>query len=235
MNSIIDVKNLKKYYGKVLALDSVNLSVNAGDCFALVGPNGAGKTTLLKCILGLCQYKDGEILLNQVSAKNSQSRKLLSYLPEKFSFHSFYTVEATLRFFGKMHGLDSQVISEKVSINLQRVGISQLADRKMNQLSKGQMQRVGIASTLMGDSNFILLDEPFSGLDPIGIKELKDLILELKKQGITFFINSHILSEIEKMCDSYAIMNNGQIVETGDFSKVSNFEDHFYKLIKGAQ
>ncbi|MCP4911967.1 MAG: ABC transporter ATP-binding protein [Oligoflexia bacterium] len=234
MESIVKISNVSKFYGGFCALKNVNLELKPNRILALVGPNGAGKTSLLKSILGLASFKEGSITVNGISSPAPESRKSLAYLPEKFFFYDYYTVKGTIAFYGQMYGLSGSELNSKISTITAELGIDSLLEKKLSTLSKGQLQRTGIASVLISDADTIFLDEPFSGLDPVAIKELKDILLNYKSKNKTIFINSHILGEIEKFCDEYAIMNHGEIIETGEFSnfKDGSFEDYFYKKVK---
>lgn len=232
---IIQATNVSKNYGSLTALRSLSLSVEEGSAFAILGPNGAGKTTFVRALLGLT-HCGGEIKLQGLDVGNKNARTGLAYLPEKFNFFSYYTVEGVLSFYGKMQGLDGSALSEATDKALAALNITELRKKKMNQLSKGQVQRTGLANLLMGDNKILILDEPFSGLDPIGIKELKDLINVLKSQGKTIFINSHILSEMEQICDQVAILDKGDCLVQGTLAEVKgskSLEDAFYDLVKG--
>ena len=233
--SVIEVNNVTKFYGPHMALNNVSLKVELGQIFALLGPNGAGKTTLVKSILDLVRTSKGEIHLNSKDSRDESARRGVAYLPEKFGFFPYYTVEGVAEFYGKMQGLNGKDLSDQIDLNLSRLNISDLRKKKVNTLSKGQLQRTGIASVLMGNSSLIILDEPFSGLDPIGIKELKDLIISLRDSSKTIFINSHILSEMERVCDHMAILNKGEMLVSGsieDLIKGESLEDFFYKQVK---
>lgn len=229
---MIEVVGARKNYGPVEALKGIDLSIDRGQIVGILGPNGAGKTTLIKAMLGLVRLDHGAIGIAGLRSGNSQCRNGLSYLPEKFSFYAYYQVEDVLDFYSRSHGGGGRKIEEA----LEKVGIGELKKRKIHQLSKGQLQRVGIATMLVTDVDLYIVDEPFSGLDPIGIKEIKDIFVELKRLGKTLVINSHILSEIEKFCDRVAILHEGNLL---DFLKVSSIlekgtlEDYFYQKIKG--
>ena len=235
--NIIEAKNITKKYGKYLALDDVSLTVEKGNVFALLGPNGAGKTTFIKSLLGLVKIKSGELILNGKDASENLSRSGVAYLPEKFSFYSYYTVRNCISFYGQMNGLSSTELEERIDKAIEQVGISEIANKKLNSISKGQLQRTGIASLLVGDNSLLILDEPFSGLDPIGIIELKKLLAKLSsEEQMTIFINSHILSEMEQICDSFAIMNKGKIAAFGKKDELlqgSSLENFFETTIMG--
>lgn len=232
---IIKAQNVSKNYGSLTALQGLSLTVEEGSAFALLGPNGAGKTTFVRALLGLTKC-GGDLKLQELDVSDKNARQGLAYLPEKFNFFSYYTVESVLSFYGKMQGLNGSALSEAIATALDTLNITELRGKRMDNLSKGQVQRTGLANLLMGENKILILDEPFSGLDPIGIKELKDLINKLKKQGKTIFINSHILSEMEQICDQVAILNKGHCLVQGSLSEVKgskSLEDAFYDLVKG--
>jgi len=235
--NIIEAVGVTKKYGRHLALDDINLKVEKGSVFALLGPNGAGKTTFVKSLLGLVRLNKGELTLKGNNVREATSREGVGYLPEKFSFYPYYTVYGCVAFFGKMNGISGAELHEKVLESLGKTGVLEIKDKKIDSISKGQLQRTGVATLLVGDSDLLILDEPFSGLDPLGIKELKDLIQTLARdEEKTIFINSHILSEMEKMCKSMAILDKGKVVVSGEIEsllKGESLEDFFYKLIKG--
>lgn len=234
--NVIEVHTLSKAYGKGFTLDNINLEIKKGTIFSLLGPNGAGKTTLVKLILNLLHKDKGNITINGLDSNNKLSRVNLAFIPEKFNFFPYYTATGVLSFFGKMKGVDSNNIKEQVSYALERLKISDLKDTKLSRMSKGQIQRVGLASLLIGNNDLIILDEPFSGLDPIGIRDLKEIITELKTQGKTLFINSHILLEMEQICDDFAILDKGRIIHQSSVREITeqggNLEDFFYKKIQ---
>jgi ABC-2 type transport system ATP-binding protein len=209
--NIIEVKNLHKTYGQNFTLQDVNLTIEEGKIFALLGLNGAGKTTLVKLILNLLNPDSGEVKINGINSALENSRNGVVFIPEKFSFFSFYTVKGALEFFGQMKGLYGVELQNQIQVALKELNISELSERKLKNLSKGQMQRVGLCNLMIGENKLLILDEPFSGLDPIGMKDLKELIKRQKAQGKTIFINSHILSEMEQICDEVAIIHQGTI------------------------
>lgn len=233
---MIEAINVNKFYGEKQALIDFSLKVESGDIFALLGPNGAGKTSFVKAMLGITKLSSGTIKINGMDYLDENSRKSLCYLPEKFSFFPYYTVAGVVDFYAKMQGVSGKEIIMRRNDALSKMNILDLAKKKVSTLSKGQLQRVGISNLLVGESKLLVLDEPFSGLDPIGIKDLKDVLVELKNSGRTIFINSHILSEMEVLCDHFAIIGKGQCLHygrVGDLSDGENLEDFFYKTIKG--
>lgn len=235
MSLLIQAKTVSKSYGRHKALERVSLNVNKGQTYALLGPNGAGKTTFVKALLGLVSYDSGEILINGKVANDPHSRSSLAYLPEKFQFYSFDTPERVLRFYARARNVSGPQIKSQIEKALEQVMMTENSSKKLRQLSKGQMQRVGLATLLMGNPELLILDEPFSGIDPVGIKELRDIIRSLKEQGKTLFINSHILAEMEKICDSLAVLNHGECLAQGEASELLNsqsLENFFYRLIR---
>ncbi|MGB0452163.1 MAG: ABC transporter ATP-binding protein, partial [Bacteriovoracaceae bacterium] len=200
-NSLVEIIDLSKSYGKTLALNRVSFRVPEGKVFALLGPNGAGKSTIVKCLLGLVKPTEGDILISGVHADDPLSRKNVSYLPEKFSFYPFYKVQNVLSFVASLKGVSKEKQKEQILDVASLLNIEDLLSKKVQTLSKGQLQRVGIASSFIGDNKLIILDEPFSGLDPVGIVELKEAIINKKNQGTTIFINSHLLNEMEKITE----------------------------------
>lgn len=214
--ALVEASNLSHRYGSYQSLSNVSLNIEEGQCFALLGPNGAGKTTFVKIMLGLQFPTQGELKLFGMQAGDPVSRQSVGYLPEKFSFYPYYKVRDTLAFYAAVAGIDKSSADASIIGALEKLKISALIDKKLSALSKGQLQRVGLAALLLGEKKLIVLDEPFSGLDPIGIKDLKELLREFTRQGRTLLINSHILSEVEHLCDHFGILNNGELLVAGE-------------------
>ena len=232
---IIQIKDISKSYGIEFSLKDINLTVQKGRVFSLLGPNGAGKTTLVKLMLNLMHSDSGSIEINGLNVNDKNSRMGIAFIPEKFNFFPFYTAKGVLEFFGKMKGIVGTELTTQVQHALEEFQIADLANRKLSRMSKGQIQRVGLASILIGDNDLIILDEPFSGLDPIGIRDLKEIIKKLKAEGKTMFINSHILLEMEQICDEIAILNKGQLLFAGPvvsvLEKEKSLDDFFYATV----
>lgn len=244
MTKMIEAKGVVKTIGKKKILKGISLQVAPATIFGLLGPNGAGKTTFIKSLLHLTAINAGDITINGIPHHQEICRQNLSYLPEKFSFFPYYSVKGTLLFFGQMNG-NAKVSAKQAKIEreknaefcLEKLNLKSIAEQKLKTLSKGQLQRVGLAKLLMGDNHLLVLDEPFSGLDPLGMKDLKNLLLELKQMGKTIFINSHLLSEVEQICDDVAILNEGEIAAQGNIKmllKNTKLEDFFYNTVKGS-
>lgn len=232
--NVIEASEISKNYGKVAALKDFSLTVEKGECFALLGKNGAGKTTFIKSLLGLVKYNRGSLKLFGKDAGDKTCRQAVSYLPEKFSFYPYYTLAGVCEFYGKMKGLGGQELKTEIDQALGRLGISDLAGKKVKECSKGQLQRTGLAATLIGGPELFILDEPYSGLDPIGIKELQDLLSNLAAEGKTIFINSHGLDSVEKVCRNIAILDRGELVVSGEMKSLigeKTLLDFFYEKV----
>lgn len=213
------------------AVDSLSLSVKAGEAFGFLGHNGAGKTTTIKCILGLAHPSSGKIRIFGQDSKDPQSRRAVGYLPEQPYFYDHLTVFETLEMFGKLSGLKGTVLKERILETLTRVNISERMDHKMRSLSKGVTQRVGLAQSLLSSPRLLILDEPFSGLDPIGRREFREILLAEKASGVTIFMSSHILSDVEAICERASILAHGTlrgVFELG--SKIFDSENGGFEL-----
>lgn len=233
---IVEAKEVSKSYGKSLALDNVSLSVPKGSAFALIGRNGAGKTTFVKSLLGLLPLESGTMTLNGKNVSDHLARQNVSYMPEKFSFFPYYTLGGLCEFYGKLKGLKGTELTKQVESSLTRLRLLEYKNKKVKECSKGQLQRAGLAATLIGDSDIFILDEPFSGLDPIAIKELQELLLELKKKGRTLIINSHDLDHVKRICDHMAIIDHGKCIVEGQIDKLIGDQgllDYFYDKVQG--
>lgn len=203
---------------KIPVLKNVNLSVEAGEIYGFLGPNGAGKTTTIKCILGLIRPDAGELsLLGQPSGSLS-SRRQVGFLPEQPYFYDYLTAGELLMFTGMLFGMPRQTLQKRCDDLLKRVGIKGKDSLRLRKFSKGMIQRVGLAQALIHDPQFLILDEPFSGLDPIGRKELRDIIISLKKEGKTIFFSSHILQDMELIVDRVGIIRDGVTTKEGKLS-----------------
>jgi len=214
--NVIEVSNLSKSYGSNFTLNNINFTLEQGRIFAVLGLNGAGKTTFVKLILNLLHPDSGEIKINNVSNFKAEARNGVVFIPEKFSFFPFYTVAGTVEFFAEMRGVPKDQVPTVSENAMRELGIYELKDRKLKTLSKGQMQRIGLCNILLGENHLLILDEPFSGLDPIGIKDLKDLLKKQKALGKTILLNSHILSEMEQICDEAMIIHQGEVKARAD-------------------
>jgi ABC-2 type transport system ATP-binding protein len=237
---MLQTTNLSKSYkskeGPVHALDNLNLSVEDGEIFGLLGPNGAGKTTAVKMIMGFMAPTAGEITFQKKKLVMAEPRPRFGYLPESFKPNPNLTVEEYLCFHNDLAG--SSIDSKKLDEQLRLVGMDRFKQRRVSDLSKGMGQRLGLAQAFAGEPDFLILDEPTSGLDPIGRSEVIDLLLSINKQGKSIFFCSHILSEVERLCDRIGILVEGKLQfvgQVGDFLdkwEVDNLDDGFRKEVK---
>lgn len=215
VNTAIEVKHLTKDYTSVRALDKVSLEVRQGECFGLLGPNGAGKTTLMKILLNLISPSSGSAIIFKQPARNEKMRERIGYLPEKIKIYGFLKGTEFLDYQGKLYGMDHTRRKKRIEECLKVVGMYEERFRSIGEYSKGMVQRIGLAQALLNEPELLLLDEPALGLDPISNKEIRDVLLKLKEGGVTIFINSHLLSEIEMTCDRVAILHRGHLVKMG--------------------
>jgi len=207
------VKDFRPGFGlrRKRVLHGISFNVQQGEIFGFVGPNGAGKTTMLKLLMGLIRATEGRAWILGHDVGESAFRREIGFLPENAYFYDFLTGREILDFYARLSGVPAARRRERVSTLLEWVGLSHAADLRIRTYSKGMAQRVGIAQALVHDPSVVFLDEPMSGLDPIGRKEIRDLILRLRTEGKTVFMNTHILSDVEMVCDRVAIIVNGRI------------------------
>ncbi len=198
------------------ALDGISFRVRTGEIFGFVGPNGAGKTTTLKVLMGLIRATRGRATILGHDVGESAYRREIGFLPENPYFYEFLTGREILRFYARLSGVPAAKIESRVALLLDWVGLAHAADERLRTYSKGMLQRTGIAQALVHDPRVVFLDEPMSGLDPIGRKEIRDLVLRLREEGKTVFMNTHILSDVELVCDRVAIIVRGRIRYEGD-------------------
>jgi ABC-2 type transport system ATP-binding protein len=196
-------------------LHGISFAVREGEIFGFVGPNGAGKTTTLKILMGLIRPTSGQASILGHDVRETAFRRHVGFLPENPYFYEYLTGREILAFYARLSGLPRAGRGERVEALLDQVGLSHAADARLRTYSKGMLQRVGIAQALVHDPCVVFLDEPMSGLDPIGRKEIRDLILRLRAEGKTVFMNTHILSDVELVCDRVAIIARGRIVHEG--------------------
>ncbi len=204
----------------VTALSEVSLQVNAGEIFGLLGPNGAGKTTFVKLLLSIVSPTKGNGQLLGRPLGDKSARELCGYLPENHRYPSFLTASETLFLFGELNGVRSAVLRTKVPQLLEFVGLKNWSAQKTHRFSKGMLQRLGLAQALVNDPKVLILDEPTDGVDPLGRKEMRDLFLRLRNEGVTILLNSHMLSEVEMISDRVAILNKGVLLRVGTLDEV---------------
>jgi ABC-2 type transport system ATP-binding protein len=236
MNAL-EIKNLHKTFTSNFLikqyhiLKGIDMEVEKGEIYGFLGPNGAGKTTTIKCVLGLITPNSGEIAILGQPAKKAESRRSVGFLPEHPYFYDYLTAEELLLFTGMLFSMPKKEIRNKTGALLQLVGLADKKDIKLRKYSKGMIQRVGLAQALVHDPDFLVLDEPFSGLDPIGRKELRDIILSLKYVGKTIFFSSHILQDMEMMVDRVGIILDGRIKKQGKLPDLISHSVRYYEVV----
>jgi len=233
---IIETRELTKFYSsgakKVLALSGLNLSIDQGTIFGLLGPNGAGKTTLIKILLSITFPTSGEAYMLNRNLSDYNIKKKIGYLPENHRYPSYLTGGDVLKFFGKLSGLEGTSLNKKIDELLELMKLSKWKKVKVKTYSKGMMQRLGLAQAMLNDPELIFLDEPTDGVDPIGRKEIRDILLELKGQSKTIFLNSHLLSEVELITDRVAILNKGKLLREGTVQELTEKKEEYRLIIE---
>ncbi len=216
----VETHHLRKTYGQKVAVADLTLSVGEGEVFGFLGPNGAGKSTVVKMLVGLVRPTSGEAQLLGRPLGDVEAKRRLGFLPEQFRFHEWLRAEEFLDFHGRLCGLGRAERQRRTAETLEFVGLAARAPDRLRTFSKGMLQRIGIAQALIGDPSLVILDEPTSALDPIGRRDVRDLIRRLKGMGKTVFLNSHLLSEIEMVCDRVAIIDRGRVVREGALAEL---------------
>jgi ABC-2 type transport system ATP-binding protein len=197
------------------ALKGVSIKVESGIIFGLLGQNGAGKTTLLKILLGLIPPSEGRARVLDGDPGDSALRRRIGYLPEVMRLPDYLRAESFLNYMGRLNGVDAATLRRRVPELIEMVGLASHKKKQLREYSKGMQQRIGLAQVLVNDPDLLFLDEPTEGLDPVGRKEVRDLLLSLRKQGKTIFLNAHILSEVELVCDRCVILRKGEVARDG--------------------
>ena len=219
MRTALAVRGLEKRYGSVQALKGVDLDVGEGELFGLLGPNGAGKSTLVKIAVGLVRQTKGDAEVAGARAGSRAARGSLGYLAELFRFPGWYSANEVLELHQRLAGSRGGTAERRRLLEL--VALSEAADRRVDGMSKGMQQRLGIAQALVGEPRLLLLDEPTSALDPVGRRTVRLLLEELRDRGVSVLLNSHLLSEIELVCDRVAILLDGEVVAAGTPAELS--------------
>jgi ABC-2 type transport system ATP-binding protein len=228
---VIETRNLTKVYRdfwgrqKVRALKALDLEIRRGEIFGLLGPNGSGKTTTTKLLLGLLFPTSGEALVFGKEATDVTKNERIGYLPEETYLYRFLNAEETLDFYGRLFDIPSAVRRQRAAHLIEMVGLGAAKRRQLREYSKGMARRIGLAQALINDPELIILDEPTSGLDPIGTRAIKDLILDLKKQGKTVVMCSHLLADVQDVCDRIGILYQGELKELGRVDSLLTVRD----------
>ena len=238
-NIVVEAQNLTKIYRdfwgrqKVRALKALDLEIKKGEIFGLLGPNGSGKSTTIKLLLGLLFPTSGRALVFGKDASEVSKNEKIGYLPEESYLYKFLTAEETLDFYGRLFDMPADVRKERVNSLIEKVGLTWAKRRQLKEYSKGMTRRIGLAQALINDPDLILLDEPTSGLDPLGTREMKDMILELRDQGKTVVMCSHLLADVQDVCDRIAILYQGELKELGRVDSLLKVSDETQVLAKG--
>ena len=228
---IVETRNLTKVYRdfwgrqKVQALKALDLEIRRGEIFGLLGPNGSGKTTTMKLLLGLLFPTSGKALLFDRDASDVSKNERIGYLPEESYLYRFLNAEETLDFYGRLFNMSAKVRRQRVAQLINLVGLDMAKKRQLKEYSKGMTRRIGLAHALINDPELILLDEPTSGLDPIGTRNMKDLILDLRDQGKTIVMCSHLLADVQDVCDRIGILYQGELQELGRVDSLLEMQD----------
>jgi len=225
--SVIETRELRKDYGRIRALKGVSVAVEKGQIYGLLGQNGAGKTTLIKILLGIAKKTDGDAALLGRTAGTTDVRRHVGYLPEDHQFPGYHTGYSLMEFYGTLYGVSRDERRRKIPETLELVGIAGRMHSKIKTYSKGMKQRLGIAQALLHDPEVIFLDEPTDGVDPLGRREIRELMGRLKEKGHTIFLNSHLLGEVELICDRVAILQKGELVREGTIDDLTKLKGRF--------
>jgi ABC-2 type transport system ATP-binding protein len=236
---VIETRNLTKVYRdfwgrqKVRALSALDLEIRQGEIFGLLGPNGSGKSTTIKLLLGLLFPTSGQALVFGKDATEVTKNERIGYLPEESYLYKFLNAEETLDFYGRLFDMPASVRKQRTNELIEMVGLTWARRRQLREYSKGMTRRIGLAQALINDPELILLDEPTSGLDPIGTREMKDLILKLRDQGKTILMSSHLLPDVQDVCDRIAILHQGELKELGRVDELLQKRDEVQFRARG--
>jgi ABC-2 type transport system ATP-binding protein len=229
-------------FGETIAIEDVSFAVRPGEIFGFMGHNGAGKTTTIRMLLGLLRPTRGEasVLGYDIVRDSLAIRRLCGYLPDEYALPKEMTARQFLRYLGAMFGFDGAPLERRIEELVELFGLAAVADRRLGSFSSGMIQKVGLAQSIINEPRVLLLDEPTSGLDPIGRQELLELIARLARDGVTVLFSTHILSDIERVCERVAILHHGRLVASGDLGDLKHrhgakhMDDLYLSLVKRA-
>lgn len=239
MENVIKIENVSKYYKGVMgqkqfeALDDISLEIEKGEIFGLLGPNGSGKTTLLRLLLGLIFPTKGKLSVLGKSPRDVRSKIRIGYLPEHPYFYDFLNPVELLDFYSSLFGIDSRIKRDRIPHLIEKVGLKDFEKMRIRNFSKGMLQRIGLAASLINDPELLFLDEPTLGLDPIGTLEIQKLLRELNSQGKTIFLSSHLLSQVQDSCGRIAIIHEGRLIKMGRLQELLTVKDEFTVVVHG--
>lgn len=236
----VEVKNLVKDFKgsfrgrKVRAVNRVSLKIEPGEVYGLIGPNGSGKSTTMKAVLGLLAPTEGECAIFGRNSLKVDSRRTVGFLPENPYFYKHLTAAETVRFYGRLCGMRGKVLKARIEELLELVGLAEARDRRLKGFSKGMLQRIGLAQALVQSPRLLVLDEPTAGVDPRGSREIRDLILKLKEDGITVFLCSHLLEQVQEVCDRVGIIHRGRLVKEGSLDELITLKNRTELVLENA-
>ena len=236
----VQIENISKFFPvplrrqRVQAVKNLSLVVEPGQVYGLLGPNGCGKSTTLKILLGLVTPDSGSARIFGADCRSYRSRREVGFLPENPYFYKFLTAAETLRFYGKVCGIPARDLSKRIPELLDLVGLADATDRRVGGFSKGMLQRIGLAQALIQDPRLLVLDEPTAGVDPAGSHQIRDLILALKKRGKTILLTSHLLEQVQEICDRVGIMARGEMVREGPLEELVAVKNQTEFVIENA-
>lgn len=219
---------------KVTAVRDLSLTVEPGQVYGLLGPNGSGKSTTMKIVLGLVTPTSGRTEIFGRDTTAVESREEVGFLPENPYFYKYLTGEETIRFFGRLCGLSGAKLTSRARELLKLVGLEDAANRRLGGYSKGMLQRIGLAQALVQEPRLLVLDEPTAGVDPAGSREIRDLILDFKKRGITVLLCSHLLGQVQEICDRVGILHQGALVREGQLDELISVENQTELILENA-
>lgn len=236
----VEVRNLTKVFQPsfkreyIVAVEDLSLTVKAGEVYGLIGPNGSGKSTTMKVVLGLMQASKGSTKVFGADSGSVASRQDVGFLPENPYFYKHLSGEETLKFYGKLCGLRGRLLKDRVDEMLAMVDLENARTRRLGGYSKGMLQRIGLAQAMIQRPRLVILDEPTAGVDPVGSRQLRDLIFKLKDEGISVFLCSHLLEQVQEVCDRVGIIFNGRMRREGQLEDLIAIEDQTEIVVKGA-
>jgi ABC-2 type transport system ATP-binding protein len=236
----VQIDNLTKIFPvplrrqRVTAVRNLSFEVRPGEVYGLLGPNGSGKSTTLKILLGLVTPNHGRAMIFGQDSRDYHSRRDVGFLPENPYFYKFLTAAETLRFYGKVCGMGGTLLNKRIDELIHLVGLEDARDRRIGGFSKGMLQRIGLAQALIQDPRLVVLDEPTAGVDPAGSHQIRDLILDLKKRGKTVLLTSHLLEQVQEICDRVGIMARGEMIREGALGDLVSVKNQTEFVIENA-
>jgi ABC-2 type transport system ATP-binding protein len=236
----VEVRNVTKAFQPslrreyIIAVEGLSLTVNAGEVYGLIGPNGSGKSTTMKIVLGLMRATRGSTRIFGHNSGTAASRQDVGFLPENPYFYKHLSGEETLKFYGRLCGLRGRELKDRIGEMLKMVDLENARTRRLGGYSKGMLQRIGLAQAMIQRPRLVILDEPTAGVDPVGSRQIRDLIFQLKADGISVFLCSHLLEQVQEVCDRVGIINKGDLVREGSLESLISIEDQTEVVLKNA-